>query len=94
MEPDETLKLNPMNISDYQNCETQEIPIHFLEGYQQQPASKNFKLKALFVVVFFVVLALPVIILFAMSYLIPKSGIQSRLPKNYKRYQYWQLHHG
>ncbi len=80
----------PIDPSVYQYCEAQDIPIHYLEGYVEQPKAKQFEWKVLFFIIFFSLLALPVLIIFAGINTVIKLRKQIKPPENRKRYHLWQ----
>lgn len=80
----------PIDPSVYQYCEAQDIPISYLEGYEKQPKAKQFEWKVLFFTIFFSLLALPLLIIFACINTAIKLRKQIKPPENRKRYHLWQ----
>ena len=84
-----------MDPLDYQYCEAQDIPIEYLEGYQEQPKPKMFDWKVLFISVFFGVLALLVLIItfalliiFGVVHTMVRLIKQIKPPKHHKTYHF------
>ena len=65
----------PIDPSVYQYCEAQDIPIHYLSGYEEQPEPEGFEWKNLFLISLFILVALPLIILVAGIYTVVKLTI-------------------
>ncbi len=80
----------PIDPSVYQYCEAQDIPIHYLEGYGEQPKAKQFEWKVLFFIIFFILLSLPLLIIFAGINTVIKLTKQIKPTENPKRYHLWQ----
>ncbi len=61
--------------SVYQYCEAQDIPIQYLPEYEEVSAPGGFEWKNLILISFFVVLALPLVLLIAAIYTVVKLTI-------------------